>query len=162
METQGYDPLSGTAPDQWICVKGQLASPIGLGHQWSSEAQAKGAPFFVRTVIAHLRYGLLYYYYAPSFPEEGPTGGEFGPVKSMFPLTPVELGEGFIVGRERIVTCISRSFNRPEGRRPKVRLFDERGRAMTPKAGQITVARNQKGWRVGVRLRDWWQIAVVE
>lgn len=155
METQGYDPLAGRVPDQWRCAKGQLASPIGLGHQWTSEARAKGARFFNRTVVAHLRYGLLYYFYAPDFPSED---GEFGAVPHMFPLTPVELGEGYIVGKERIVTCVSRQFTWRAPNKPTVRLFDERGRE---KPAYASIYRDHDGWRVDIKLRDWWEVAIV-
>lgn len=164
METW-YDPMQGDIPDAASCAKGHLASPIALGHQWDATAQKFGAPYFMRTVVAHLRYGLLYYYYLSihALPSDGEIGGEYGPVPQMFPTTPVALGEGFLVGKERIVTCVSRAFNWQTSQRPVARFYDERGRSFTPGDDQFQVAPGSNGvWRVTVKLRDWREVAVVE
>ncbi len=162
METQGYEPLSGEgAPDMQQLAKGQLGSPIGLGHSFPATA---GADFFMRTVIAHLRYGMLYYYYAADFPAqdtpEGRPGGEFGPVNHMFPFTPVELHEGWVLGKERLITAISGEFLWPYDREPHITQFDTRGRERTPDA---TITKNESGsYRINISLRNWWEIAVIE
>ncbi|MHB9130722.1 MAG: hypothetical protein ACYDBB_06490 [Armatimonadota bacterium] len=163
METQGYDPLKGAIPDQPRAAKGQLASPIGLGHQWTPEAKATGAPFFTRTVTAQLHYGTLYYYYSPQFPtDDAKTGGAYGPVPSMFPLTPVTLGDGYLIGKERIVTTVSRTFDWPQAKEPTIRFFDDHGRPLTPTTDQLTITRTGDTWRVTIHLRDWWETAVVD
>lgn len=156
METQGYEPLVGNAPYQPTLAKGQLGSPIGLGHSFPSSA---GADFFIRTVIAHLRFGMLYYYYATEFPADGPRGGEFGPVNHMFPFTPVELHEGWVLGQQRLITAISGTFEWPHARQPRVLLFDSRGRE---KPSEARIAPAGTGFRVTIRLRDWREIAVLE
>ncbi|HID06354.1 MAG TPA: hypothetical protein EYP10_04315 [Armatimonadetes bacterium] len=165
METQGYDPMRDP-PGRFVMVKGHLASPIGLGYQWGYQlpgapwvGKPKGARFFMRTVIAHLRYGLLYYYYGASFPASGEYGGEYGPLKHMFPLTPVELGEGYIIGEERIITCVSGEFVWSGNRAPTIRCFDERGREREPR---VNVKRIGEAYHVTIRLKDWWEVAVLE
>jgi hypothetical protein len=157
METQGYDPLATDGPPyQPRLAKGQLHSPIGLGHSFPSDA---GADFFMRTLIAHLRFGLLYYCYGTSFPPDGERGGEYGPLNHMFPFTPVELHEGWMLGEERLLTCVSGTFPWPHAEAPRVLLFDSRGR---DKASDAVVERAGKGYRVTIKLRDWWEVAVVE
>jgi len=156
METQGYAPLAPGIPDQPVCAKGQLASPIGLGHQWWYDGARPGAEFFMRTVCAHLRYGLLYYYYSADFP---PEDGEFGPVNHMFPFTPVALHEGWIEGKERTITCISGTFPWWQPRAPVVHLFDSHGRE---KQADVTVTPAKDGHQVRIRLDDWHEIAVIE
>jgi len=157
METQGYDPLGGEGPPyQWTLAKGQLHSPIGLGHSFPGSA---GADFFVRTVIAHLRFGLLYYCYSTDFPPDGERGGEYGPINEMFPFTPRELHEGWVLGEERLITCVSGEFPWPHEREPKVLQFDRRGRE---RPAEAAVKREGEGYRVTIKLRDWWEIAVVE
>ena len=158
METQGYDPLAGDGPPyQWRLARGHLGSPIGLGH--SFHCKNDGADFFMRTVIAHLRHGLLYYYYYTVFPPDGSRGGEYGPVNQMFPFTPRELHEGWVLGEERLITCISGEFPWPHANEPRVLQFDSRGRQRPAVA---TVKRDGDGWRVQIKLRDWWEIAVLE
>ncbi|MFQ6096143.1 MAG: hypothetical protein ACE5O2_00320 [Armatimonadota bacterium] len=157
METQGYDPLVEDAPPyQPRLAKGQLHSPIGLGHAFPSSA---GADFFVRTLIAHLRFGLLYYCYSVDFPADGPRGGEFGPLNHMFPFTPVELHEGWVLGEERLITCVSGTFPWPSRERPMVLCFDSRGRR---KPADADIERSGEGYEVTIRLEDWWEVAVVE
>src|SRR6185369_2210713 len=145
--------------------KGQLGSPLGLGHPFPSVPgpRSPGADFYIRTVIAHLRAGLLYYYNFTEFPPEddasGRKGGEFGPLTHMFPFTPVELHSGWILGKERLITCVSGRFPWPYERRPRVTQYDSRGRMRTANA---TVARVGSGWRITIQLRDWWEVAVIE
>jgi hypothetical protein len=156
METQGYDPLQGDGPPlQPRLAKGQLHSPIGLGHSFPSTA---GADFFMRTLIAHLRFGLLYYCYSTNFPPDGERGGEFGPLNHMFPFTPIELHEGWVLGQERLITCVSGDFPWPHAQRPRVLQFDSRGRECPAEA---QIKRDGDGFRVSVELRDWWEVAVV-
>ncbi len=161
METQGYDPISGAIPDQPRCAKGQLASPIGLGHSWGygRGSKPRGGEFLMRTVIAHLRYGLLYYYYGANVPAEGEAAGGYGPVNHMFPFTPVELHRGWLLGKERTITCISGTFPWLGTGEPQVHLFDSVGRER-PAAPKI----EQEGGRLTVKiaLRDWHEVAVIE
>lgn len=165
METQGYLPTVKGIPDASMCAKGQLGSPIGLGYAWGYSpsagwgAKPKGADFFVRTVIAHLRYGMLYYYYGATFPADGELGGEYGPVNHMFPFTPVELHEGWVVGQERIVTCVSGEFEWKRAARPTAILFDARGRE---KACRADVTKGKGRVIVRVQLKDWEEVAVIK
>ncbi len=177
METQGYEPLAEGVPFMDKLAKGQLGSPIGLGHSFPADA---GADFFMRTVAAHLRFGQLYYYYFTEFPArlpdleggddeepdlnekqlvDGRVAGEFGPVTAMFPFTPRELHEGWILGEERLITAVSGEFPWPFNRTPKVRLFN--------RFGVETEATSHVKFRAGtysiqITLDDWHEIAVVE
>ena len=156
METQGYDPLAGDGPPlQPRLAKGQLHSPIGLGHSFPSGA---GADFFMRTLIAHLRFGLLYYCYSTNFPADGERGGEFGPLNHMFPFTPIELHEGWVLGEERLITCVSGDFPWPHKEPPRVLQFDSRGRE---RPAEASVEPDGDGHRINVTLKDWWEVAVV-
>ena len=76
----------------------------------------------------------------------------------MFPLTPVRLGEGFIEGRERIVSCVSRQFSWPRQQRPRILLFDLDGRT---KDHNINEVQTEGGWAVDIELDDWQNIAVI-
>ena len=77
----------------------------------------------------------------------------------MFPITPVELGEGFVIGEERILTCVSRAFQWRGEKMPTVMRFDLEGRR-APDASRVT--RHNAGWLVDVILDDWDNISVVE
>ena len=158
METHGYEPLAGAAPYQWRMAKGQLGSPIGLSSNYR-ELTWPGAEAWNRTVIAGLRFGLLSYYSWTDFPAAGPFGGEYGPVNHMFPFTPRELHEGWVLGEERLITCVSGDFRWPHSREPRVLQFDRVGR---PRAAEADVQPEGDGYRIRIRLNDWWEIAVAE
>ena len=79
----------------------------------------------------------------------------------MFPITPLELGEGFIIARERILTTISMDRLWQHAHRPTVLVFDINGRAVDP-AGRCQVEPEAGQWRVKLKLKDWSEIAIVE
>jgi len=112
----------------------------------------------MRTVIAHLRFGILYDCYGTDSPPAGERGGEYGPLNHRFPFTPVELREGWGLGEERLLTCVSGTFPWPHAAEPRVLLFDSRGRE---KPADAELRRDGDAWRVTVTLEDWWEVAVV-
>ena len=170
LETGGeYDPLAipdGTKPPllPGMCM-GHLDSPIGLANfpgSYGEQAAQNYAKFVMKSVITHLRHGLLYYYYNTEVPGTGPGSGEYGPVNHMFPMTPIELHEGWILGKERIITA--RSIHNvlwEKADKPIVHLFDIKGREV--KGREFSqIARQAGKWSISLKLNDWEEIAVVE
>ena len=160
------DPLSWADGERPPLVgklcQAQLSSPIALGfrpHRLGERGIENYARAIVKSAIAHLRHGVLYYFHNTNIPETGPGSGEYGPFNHMFPITPVRLGEGFVEGRERIITCVSRTFDWPRRAAPKILLFDVTGRS---KQHTMKPVRTKGGWRVDVALADWQEIAVLE
>ena len=163
-ETQAsFDPFAVPdgikPPEVAFLYRGALASPIGLGIVGVS-GQEDTARRVMKAVVTYLRHGVLYYHYSiKDIPETGPGSGAYGPINHMFPITPIELREGSIVGKERIITCVSGAFAWPAADRPAVHLFDLDGRETTH---TFAVTRSRKGWKVDVQLKDWAEIAVIE
>ncbi len=169
METEwAFDPLEfdlGEEPPlcEYIC-KGQLDSPIAFGYRpdrLGEEGLQNYTEIIMRSAITYLRHGLLYYHYGTEIPENGPGSGEYHPINHMFPLTPVELHEGWILGKERMVSCISVETMWEGGDRPSVHIFDLTGREKDPK-GQYQIKGGKGEWHVELKLDDWREIAVVE
>lgn len=156
METQGYNVEGGGLPSQPVLATGQLGSPIGLGHMWRWSSSPDAGRYFMRTVIAHLRYGLTYYFYGTTIPEGA---GSCEIVGEMFPITPVQLGEGFIVGRERLVTCRSGTYWLPWPHRPQVVVFSEKG---LRKSANFRISGKNGRWCVHLQLADFQEAAVVK
>jgi hypothetical protein len=131
-------------------------SPIILGVRPPrySKQRHEWAKILNRAVIICLRNGTLYYYYGKTVD----SNGGFGPVNNMFPLTPVEFGAGFVIGKERIITCVSRQFT-VEGRKPQCLLFDDHGNQIEC---PFEPSKTAKGWEINVKLNDWNQIAVIK
>ncbi|MCK5527202.1 MAG: hypothetical protein KAJ05_08640 [Candidatus Latescibacteria bacterium] len=148
---------------QRLC-KGQLNSPVALGfrpERLGEEGRRNYAEVIMKSVITYLRHGLLWYHYVTEIPKNGEGCGEYGPINRMFPLTPVELHKGWILGKERIISCVSvDTFWEQEGE-PVVRVFDLSGREKD--SGDCCRIKKEGGkWRISLRLEDWREIAVVE
>ena len=107
------------------------------------------ARMYNRAFICGLRHGLLYIHYSWSTAAEC-----YEIVNYMFPMTPVELGEGFVIGKERIITAVSRKF--VVDRKPHtIAAFDEFGKAMDAnKVAAVKALENGK-FEVEVKLKDW-------
>jgi len=147
-------------PTTIYCAKGHLSTPIILGirpNRLGKEGENRYAEVLMKAVITALRNGLLYYYYGGKIPKEGPGAGEYGPINHMFPITPVEINEGYIIGKERIITCVSKVFN--FYREPKIYLFDSTGKE---KPSNFTINKKDKSWEIDVKINDWNEIVVIE
>jgi hypothetical protein len=81
-------------------------------------------------------------------------------VNHMFPFTPVELHEGWVLGNERLITCVSGDFPWPYEREPKPLFFDGHGRKKT--AAPSAFIQNREAKTISIQLKDWWESAVVE
>jgi hypothetical protein len=166
METQGYDPMLPGPPDAPVCARGQLGSPVGLGYSWGTDLEGaawsgkpKGGDFLTRAVAAHLRYGMLYYYYGTQIAEDA---GGYGAVNQMFPFTPVELHEGWVRGKERIITCLSGTYTWPNpAKEPALHVYDRKG-VEKEQPGPPPVKQVPGGYQIQVTLDDWNEIAVID
>ena len=139
-----------------------LSTPLALGfrpHRYGDEGNARYAEILVKGAIAFLRHGMLYFHYVMDIPGDGPGSGEYGPFNHMFPLTPRELGEGFVIGEERIVTCVSRSFQWHGKEKPNVLRFNLEGRRIPDES---TILPRDGGWQANIQLDDWSNISVIE
>jgi hypothetical protein len=131
---------------------GQLSStPSTLGvrpHIHSSDRKEWGK-ISNRAIIIALRHGLVYYNYNIGVDERY---GGYGILDKMFPITPVELGKGFIIGKERILTAVSKKFI--TNKAPKeVYAYDNNG---MPKKANCTITKeNNNKYMVDVKLHDW-------
>jgi len=144
-------------------AQAQLSTPLALGVgpvRWPEACKTRYAEIVQRAVIAYLRHGALYCHYVTDIPEpDKPGGGEYGITNHMFPFTPVELHEGWVVGNERIVTCVSGTYDWPHKEKPTCLRFDLRG---MPVADGFQTKQTRAGWRVTVSLKDWRETAVIE
>ena len=147
-------------PDAPGAAQSMLHSPLSLGIRPTIHINDKSqhSKLLQRAVISYLRYGSLYCHYSGNvIPLDAPGG--YGVLNHMFPFTPVELHEGWVVGKERIITCLSRTYNWPHKAKPACLLFDNRGLL---KKGGITFIQKGAGWDVKVSLNDWNETAVIK
>ncbi|MBT3377827.1 MAG: hypothetical protein HN742_26575 [Lentisphaerae bacterium] len=121
VETGTYSALAGT----------HLGCPIGLGNHHPERNRADS----VTHVRRLLEYATVYYghYY-----REEPADWNFTSV--MFPITPVELREGMVLGKERIHTARSGRFGWPDGSAATVTVVNGQGeRVAEPNVAEAIV-----------------------
>ncbi len=137
-------------------------SPIS--QQWGLRADryVKNDPrehdrILTRGIVFSLRNATLFRIYGhPS----NKYGGCVELLNRMYPFTPVELNEGFLIGKERIISCVSRPFNIKSAGEPKCFAVDQYGQ---PKQDPgFKAVKTTDGWTVDVKLNDWNEVAVIE
>ncbi|MGC8976484.1 MAG: hypothetical protein ACP5OB_02530 [Candidatus Ratteibacteria bacterium] len=101
------------------CTRAQLFTPIALGDH-ITERSEKDA---YRKMLEALDYGCLYYWYFYLIWPEYPTLTTY-----MFPITPIEINKGYIIGKERIITKVSGYFGWGDNSNAEVHFFDSEGR----------------------------------
>jgi len=104
------------------CAGAQMHSPIALGDHLTERSEADA----YRMMLTALDYGCLYHWYndmtvIPTYPTL---------TEHMYPITPVELHEGWIAGKERIITKRSGLFGWGDKSRHEVHAYDEEGRGV--------------------------------
>ncbi len=104
------------------CTGAQLFSPIALGDHLTERSEADA----YRMMLIALDYGCLYHWYndLTVIPEYRTL------TEHMYPITPMELHEGWIVGKERIITKRSGLFGWGGQSRHEVHAYDENGREL--------------------------------
>jgi len=104
---------------------GSAASRIGLGNHHAENTHADSA----RNVRRILQYGAVYY-------DRDPAPWNFTEV--MFPITPLELREGMVLGEERVHTAKSGRFGWPDGSAADIYVIDAQGaRAKAPDVTEV-------------------------
>ena len=99
-------------------LRGQLYTPIGLGDHLTERTTQDTVDGMRR----HLDYGSLYYFYHDQVMVKYPSI-----TAEMFPCTPLELHEGYIIGEERILTNTSGNFGWGDDSEFEVHVYDPTG-----------------------------------
>jgi len=117
-----------------------LSSPIALGNHDNDNDDRIRAKMVQRA----LNYAGVIYGYSWGDQPQG-----FHYMHVMFPITPVELRPGMILGRERIITNRSGSYGWPDGSKAEVYVFDGEGKpVLSPSVKQV-----RQGGKVLTELR---------
>jgi hypothetical protein len=101
------------------CTLSHLYSPIALGDHLTEHSQQDA----YSTMLAALDYGSVYHWYndmtvTPTHPTI---------TSQMFPITPLELHRGYIIGKERIVTKVSGKYGWGDASQHEVHVYDAQG-----------------------------------
>ncbi|MBX7256110.1 MAG: hypothetical protein K1Y02_07085 [Candidatus Hydrogenedentes bacterium] len=133
------------------CTQAHLYSPIALGDHLTerSEQDAYGI------ILAALDFGCVYHWYndldvVPTHPHI---------TSFMYPITPMELHEGYIIGKERIITNRSGLFGWGDMSAHEVHVFDDTGRE-APGFQTKEVVKDDARY-TEVRIGEGWSAAIV-
>ncbi len=101
-------------------ARAHLYTPIGLADHLTERTHQDT----IKNQRRHLMWGCLYYYYhqQATLNVKGP-----GLSRYMWPITPLRLGRGYIIGRERILTAVSGKFGWGEKAEAEVHVIDGQG-----------------------------------
>lgn len=102
-----------------------LFTPIGLADHLTERTHADT----IKGQLQFLDYGCLYYYYPPLVKVENS-----GLTRWMYPITPVAIGPGWILGKERILTTRPGRFTWGDAALPEVEVhvIDGDGKEVSP------------------------------
>jgi len=133
------------------CAHAQLHSPIALGDHLTERSEADA----YRGMLSALEFGCLYHWYADvQVVPEYPTLAQH-----MYPATPIELHEGFVIARERILTKRSGLFGWGDDAERETHVFDAEGREVKD-FNAPTVTRGGMTF-TELRLAEDWSAAIV-
>ncbi|MBI5094854.1 MAG: hypothetical protein HZB26_20745 [Candidatus Hydrogenedentes bacterium] len=133
------------------CTQAQLYSPIALGDHLTERNERDA----YNVMLAALDFGCVYHWYGDM--TVIPT--HYTLTRYMYPITPMELHEGYIIGRERIITKVSGLYGWGDAAAHEVHVFDDAGReAEGFSAPQVTV--DGKTY-TELRIAEGWSAAIV-
>lgn len=133
------------------CARAQLHSPIALGDHLTERSEEDA----YRNMVAALNYGCASHWYSdmqviPAYETL---------TKYMYPLTPLELHEGYLIGKERILTNRSGLFGWGDSSAREVHVYDATGREVPDFPAPVV---EQAGQRfTELRIAEGWSAALV-
>ncbi|HPA17925.1 MAG TPA: sugar-binding protein [Verrucomicrobiae bacterium] len=133
------------------CARAQLHSPIALGDHLTERCEEDA----YRNMVAALDYGCVSHWYSdvqvmPAYETI---------TKYMYPITPIELHEGYIIAKERILTNRSGLFGWGDASKHEVHVFDDTGREVADFKAPI-VERDGATF-TELRIGEGWSAAIV-
>ena len=119
-ERQFHFPRFEETCNSWWVFYSHLYTPIQLG---DASTYGRNAEENMADIRNAMKNGMLYYHYANT--SASPTI-----TQKMFPFTPIEIHSGWLMGRERILTCVSGDFGWYGGKNlAEIFVYDHLGKA---------------------------------
>ncbi len=131
-------------------ISSQLYTPIALGDHLTERNEVD----CYRDMVRGLDYGAVYYWYRREIDATHPTL-----TSHMFPVTPINLGHGYLIAKERILTNTSGLFGWGDDSPFKAYVYDERGN-LTEKVQVKRVEKEGKTF-AEVRIPEGYAVAIV-
>ena len=138
------------------CAEMALWSPLQYGDYTSGKETMES---MCRAMHRGLDYGCLYVWPHLTLPRQ-PVSAQYRTIASyMYPATPVELREGVVFARERILTNRSGLFGWNDASEHEVHVFDEKGREQ--KNFKAPFVRRDGKTYTEIRIPRYWAAAII-
>ncbi len=123
-------------PEGQALAMAHLFSPIGYGQSIKSDKD------ITSTIRNYLNYGgLLYYSLLPYI-------GSNNPMQKIYPVTPLELHAGYIIGAEKTITIRSGKYGWNDSSRLTVSIYDENGTLIPRPTNVVLTSENGKSFAI--------------
>ena len=133
------------------CRRSHLYSPIALGDHLTERSEEDA----YSTMLAALEFGCVYHWYNDMLVL--PTHKTI--TSYMFPITPMELHQGYIIGEERIITKNSGLYGWGDASEHEVHVYDARGKEVPDFVAPV-VKKGDKTY-TELRIAEDWSAAIV-
>jgi hypothetical protein len=133
------------------CTGSHLYSPIALGDHLTERNQQHA----YETMLAALDYGCVYHWYNDM--TVTPTHKTI--TSQMFPITPLEIHAGYIIGEQRIVTRLSGTYGWGDNSRHELHVYNGQGEEVTDFDAPFT-EKDGATW-TELRLAEGWSAVIV-
>ncbi|MBW7865910.1 MAG: hypothetical protein H3C30_16025 [Candidatus Hydrogenedentes bacterium] len=133
------------------CVQAHLWSPVALGDHLTERSEVDA----YRTMLGALDHGCVYHWYndltvVPTRPQL---------TRHMYPITPVELRAGCVIGAERIVTKMSGLYGWNDASAHETHVYDDMGREVESFEAPL-LRENGMSW-TELRIAEDWSAVIV-
>jgi hypothetical protein len=137
-----------------LVAKGHLATPIALSTPHWLGVDNENVLF--KNIIFNLRHGLLTYFNG-SYNQN--SNENYSNMNDIFPIDVVEIGEGYVLGKVKAITAVSKTFIVNKKQMPKLFIYNQ-GKVVNKKIAARKLRENQ--WEVNVKIDNWNEIAIVK
>ena len=134
------------------CTLSHLYSPIALGDHLTEQSQQNA----YETMLAALNYGCVYHWYNDM--TVSPTHKTI--TSQMFPITPLEIHAGYLIGEERIVTKLSGRYGWGDDSRHELHVYNAEGKEVAGFDAPFT-EKDGVTW-TDLRLAEDWSAVIVK
>lgn len=135
------------------CARGHVYTPIQLGNHLIGQ-DAERPEVIYQQMLDGLDFGMLYYYYHIRYIPDHYTLTQY-----MFPITPMELHKGYIIGKEKIITKVSGLYGWNDASWLTAHVYDDKGWPV-PGFKAPVVKKDGKNF-IELRLPEDWSAVII-
>ncbi len=151
-------------PSSMLVAKGHFNNPVSLGMpnwmggDWKKEYEK----VLFKNIIFYLRNGSLFYHNQTNFVNFDDSYNKYEVFNEMFPFNIKKIGEGWLRGEKKIITCVSQTIFWPHESKPLIKIFkEEEGDIIKFDVDLNIFKKKSNGWEINLKIKDWNEIAII-